>query len=312
MKTWVRELYAINKALTLVDIFFPGSHDSGTYNLLTYHENWARTQDLTIYDQLCIGTRYLDMRLSNINGTYYVMHRFKYVPFSVVVSDISRFISETDEFIIMILREDWENRVEFDKFIPNVLKSLDGVLKYTTNVHGNMKIDDIYKGTDRVLIIKDYQQEGFVNIWSDTLSEDVLLENLKKELTNKTNTYYLMNFDYIYTIDGPYIAKWYIIFVIPPLIGLSVIAYLIKRRYIIEKDIPKYAIGVSLVISCILIGISSAVPLFVMPHLASQAKTFIRENINTKGLIPHIMTYDYVDEETNQVIVNKNFEKYTK
>lgn len=87
-KQWMASLSAKKPDIQLRNLFIPGSHDSGTYqihygsNLTLDYENWiiplggivgvsqgwAKAQNNSIFDQLNAGMRYLDLRFSN--GVY--------------------------------------------------------------------------------------------------------------------------------------------------------------------------------------------------------------------------------------------------
>ncbi len=296
LKTWMSLL---NKSVMMMNIFLPGSHDSGAYKMLFCYKNWARTQELSIYDQLCIGTRYLDIRLTNIGGVYYVMHRFKYMPFTEVAEDINKFVNETDEIVLMGVKEDVTNRVEYDDFFRLFVNTLDGSLrKYTTTFRADMTLGDIYSGSNRVFVLEN--GSTLYNIWPNTLSENVLFDKVEKALCGAVVKYekeYLVNFDYVYTITGIYIAKCYFILLIVVMFCSTV---LYESGFTYYRSSIYGAILISIPLICV-------VPLLSMKTLANEIKYFIRKNIHGKAVIPHIMSYDYVDEKTNAWIIHKNF-----
>lgn len=316
LRNWVRELYALRKDIRLLDMFIPGSHDSGTYRMLTYHQNWARTQDLSVYDQLAIGTRYLDIRLSRIGGEYYVMHTFMYIPFTTVIDDINRFVGETGEIVLMRILEDFRNRVEYDNFLPNVLGYMAKFIKFSTNLRGDLTLGAIFAGTDRVFVAQ--AKKSLYSVWANTMSESVLYETFSEEIVVPKGSYgpeNVINFDYIYTIDAGYIAGCYLALVVPAVLVFSLIAYGVWNIPNIP-NIPSVRdhvdsrtyISVCAVLGAIAIfGLGAIVPLIAMPHLGSQAKSFIGDHIDTPGILPHMVSYDYVDGETNRLVIQKNF-----
>ncbi len=84
-KEWMRQIAKSKANVKLRELFIPGSHDSGTYNINYYsaltldYENWiiplgsivgasqgwAKAQNNSIIDQLNAGIRYFDLRFSN-------------------------------------------------------------------------------------------------------------------------------------------------------------------------------------------------------------------------------------------------------
>lgn len=56
----------------LNEIIIPGTHDSGTYNMIYA----AETQTLTIHEQLMLGVRYFDIRITKEKDEYVIYHSF--------------------------------------------------------------------------------------------------------------------------------------------------------------------------------------------------------------------------------------------
>lgn len=83
----------------LNEIIIPGSHNAGTYGMPVIAEN----QSNTIYEQLCKGIRYFDIRIKDQNSVLVNYHSIvNGAPFSEVVADIKRFIYEhPDQFFIL-------------------------------------------------------------------------------------------------------------------------------------------------------------------------------------------------------------------
>ena len=75
---WMGNLANRRNDILLYQIAMPGSHDAGMYvtndcTSLAWAE-WAKTQDLSILNQLGAGARYFDLRPFSHNGTIYVGH----------------------------------------------------------------------------------------------------------------------------------------------------------------------------------------------------------------------------------------------
>lgn len=103
--------------LSMKQLVMPGSHDSGTYYLDLNSKssdpnfpkflnktvrNWAKTQNLTIYDQLCHGVRYLDFRVKRENGKLKLIHGLTAIRLETAFEDILRFsIEQPEEHLII-------------------------------------------------------------------------------------------------------------------------------------------------------------------------------------------------------------------
>jgi len=72
---WMRHLNSTIGNRPLPSIVFPGSHDAGAYNFsLVGADARSKTQNLEIYDQLMAGSRYLDLRVDQWRGKWYITH----------------------------------------------------------------------------------------------------------------------------------------------------------------------------------------------------------------------------------------------
>ncbi len=63
LSRWMQLYAPVLKKLTVHDLTLPGTHDSGTYDMVTPFKKWTATQDLSIGRQLQAGTRSLDLRV---------------------------------------------------------------------------------------------------------------------------------------------------------------------------------------------------------------------------------------------------------
>jgi 1-phosphatidylinositol phosphodiesterase len=96
--SWMDQLP--DKTKKLNELAICGTHDSCTWKWSS--GNYSRTQDLTVFEQLNIGIRYLDIRLGPDFETY---HGGKNgVSFQDVINDIATFLSNSrNETIIMVI-----------------------------------------------------------------------------------------------------------------------------------------------------------------------------------------------------------------
>ncbi|XP_057748472.1 uncharacterized protein LOC130967569 [Arachis stenosperma] len=121
-KTWMHDLNP--EKLQIKKIVWPGTHDSATdkIGIPFITRPFAQCQSDSIYEQLLMGTRVLDIRVQKdgkvchgILTTYSV---------DIVLNDINKFLSETEsEIIILEVRTEYghEDPPEFDKYLEEKL-----------------------------------------------------------------------------------------------------------------------------------------------------------------------------------------------
>ena len=92
--------YFQNKSIN--ELVIPGSHDSFAYDFKILGPNesgmprianlfiklWAKCQSKTIYEQLLMGIRYFDIRITKYNGEYYTIHSLRAKPVGQIFHDI--------------------------------------------------------------------------------------------------------------------------------------------------------------------------------------------------------------------------------
>ncbi|KAL3682480.1 hypothetical protein R1sor_000502 [Riccia sorocarpa] len=87
------------------NVLWPGTHDSATnkIGIPLISRPFAQCQTLSIYNQLCLGVRVLDIRVQETGRVCHgILNTYK---LGVVIEDIQRFLSETRyEFIILEIR----------------------------------------------------------------------------------------------------------------------------------------------------------------------------------------------------------------
>lgn len=292
LRNWVRRLYGAKPQISLREMYIPGSHNSGAYRGLFHYKNWARTQELSVYDQLCIGVRHLDLRLALVDGVYYIAHRYLYMPFSVVIGDIARFTRETDEIVILSVKEDQANMVQYEEFHSNMVAFLQRNIEFVELEDATL--GDLYSKGERVVLMG-YGNSSLNSIWPNTMSQTVLLDIIEKYLLSGRRYDTVVKFDYIYTITAGYIAMCYLCLLLP----LAVIFLYIFRGV-------KYVVFVTIIVLFVMFWMSAMIPAIAMPHLANNAKYVLREFMGFQ-LVPHIASYDYVSEDINKLVIDKNF-----
>ncbi|KAI4299881.1 hypothetical protein L6164_033302 [Bauhinia variegata] len=121
-KNWMSEL---NPDKILINqIVWPGTHDSATnkIGIPLVTRPFAQCQTLSIYEQLVMGTRVLDIRVQEDRRVCHGILLSYSV--DVVVNDVKRFLSEThSEIIILEIRTEFghEDPPEFDKYLEGEL-----------------------------------------------------------------------------------------------------------------------------------------------------------------------------------------------
>ncbi|PBC34005.1 PI-PLC X domain-containing protein [Apis cerana cerana] len=100
--------------LKIKDIFLPGTHDSAAYDvngtITSIISKFAVTQDLDILGQLIHGVRYLDIRLGHYpdnSEIWWTIHGpfYRSVPLKTVIDHVKNFLDNTEEIVIMDIRE---------------------------------------------------------------------------------------------------------------------------------------------------------------------------------------------------------------
>ena len=154
-KNWMKD---IKDEVCLKDIVIPGSHDSGTYG--TYA--WGETQDITIAEQLEIGTRYFDIRLKKTNEednekyeNRKIYHMFATPKtFFDICKQIKEFIDNNPtEFLVLDFQHfDNEPYKETIEIIESILSPNKNALK-NTNYIGNLSMGDIRNQGAKYMLI---------------------------------------------------------------------------------------------------------------------------------------------------------------
>lgn len=130
-KDWMKLAQTAIRSKKICEVVLPGSHDSGTYSITPdcpYAHNfksskfltkilpkigldgttrrifskWAITQTRNIYDQLCDGIRYLDIRICYNEGTMHIWHGMCGEEISVFFREIESFAREHPHEIIIL------------------------------------------------------------------------------------------------------------------------------------------------------------------------------------------------------------------
>lgn len=123
--------YFQNKSIH--ELVIPGSHDSFAYDFKILGPNesgmprianlfiklWAKCQSKTIYEQLLMGIRYFDIRITKYNGEYYTIHSLIAIPVSQIIHDILLFIDTfpTEKIILDFNHLYIDDVKEFEEYL---------------------------------------------------------------------------------------------------------------------------------------------------------------------------------------------------
>lgn len=123
--------YFQNKSIH--ELVIPGSHDSFAYDFKILGPNesgmprianlfiklWAKCQSKTIYEQLLMGIRYFDIRITKYNGEYYTIHSLIAIPVSQIIHDILLFINTfpTEKIILDFNHLYIDDVKEFEEYL---------------------------------------------------------------------------------------------------------------------------------------------------------------------------------------------------
>lgn len=104
--SWMKRL---NNNLYISEINIPGTHDSGTGSYTGAAAPWAKTQNVSIKEQLDSGIRYLDIRCRHIDNVFTIHHGKVYlgINFDGVLEDCIQFLKENpSECVLMQIKEE--------------------------------------------------------------------------------------------------------------------------------------------------------------------------------------------------------------
>ena len=226
---WMSDNVATIGHKSINRIIVPATHDSAAYNIdyrnptggakfqklsrfISYCRcfqrlvnNWTQTQNMSIYTQLLSGVRFLDLRLSVKNNTFYVTHRFTCIYLERAIHDILRFNREhPDELIFLQITFDYNHRqlntqVVRDNLREYLLERIGHLLILNDNNNQYPSYNQVLATDKRICLYKtnvlpsSVQTWSRLNIpWTDTNNTDVKYIYLTDEYERMSNN----NLDY--------------------------------------------------------------------------------------------------------------------
>lgn len=209
---WMKELHKTNPEIKLRDMKIPASHDSATYSISKYKccASVAKCQRLSLYEQLCHGIRFFDIRIGCKNGEIVILHGpISGGSFQEQVDQVLKFIKETDEeFIVFQYKEENSNGVT-EKHRTEVLESLQKAFgefcikkedvypddKWNKKTGwfcpSKVKLNEIVERKKRILILTEVGDfRGYLGGKDDKESDKIFFE----VVIGKYNTFHRNNF----------------------------------------------------------------------------------------------------------------------
>lgn len=157
---WMGYYSDILARLTLLDMTFPGTHDSGTYNprcgLLKL---WIQTQCLPLIQQLQLGVRVLDLRTGQTSpGEYFIVHSAYRTSYTLAqaLKDVTDFVDATEKEIVIL---DFHRFVklgakpyDYDQLKAQIRSLLKGYVLSYQNGHGKL-LGEIWRGCGKGRVV---------------------------------------------------------------------------------------------------------------------------------------------------------------
>jgi len=167
---WLFKNYSNFRTKKLNEIVVPATHDSGIYKIMPYIDvksqntlfniirkiywipyvkfvvdKWVKTQNKSVYKQLKMGIRGLDIRISYAENDFYVTHILAGISFDKLMLEINQFFREDEnknEYLIFEIRPDYDNR-------KNINRKRDVINKLWKKIESNPEFKNrIYTGND--------------------------------------------------------------------------------------------------------------------------------------------------------------------
>jgi hypothetical protein len=210
---WMETNWELLKDKKLKDIFLPGTHNSASYQvsfdmnnslfknlkplfkflgiciLNRFTRQLTINQELNVYNQLIIGTRYLDLRISYYDNIYYCTHTYMCAKLDDVIKQINKFNTlYPNEIIIIMYKPDWEHRNTIDndlltKYMNENIGSVNTMPK-DSYLFGNTLLEISEKG--KIILLP-----NFYTRWYNTADIKVFIQTY--ETDNPSNIFNILD-----------------------------------------------------------------------------------------------------------------------
>lgn len=183
---------------SILDLVIPGSHDSFAYNMMITGPNtnnmpklfnlfinfWSKTQNKTIHEQLMMGIRYFDLRITKYNGNFHTIHSLISISLEDVLIPIIEFVKRypTEKLILDFNHLYLEDRNEFKEYI---MKRLNGLMIINSYANRTKMLNQL-DGSIFVFmsgVSNDYiaLSDEISSYWHDTNKIIQLVQDIKNE-----------------------------------------------------------------------------------------------------------------------------------
>lgn len=182
------------------ELTIPGTHDSGATHSI--FDVAGKCQDLTIEQQLRIGTRFFDLRLQLIGEEFSIFHGpvDQGLKFDVVLNDLVNFVKEYDsEFLLISIKkenDDKNNTRSFKEVLTEKLNEYSEIISFSNEIPNTVK-----EARGKIYIIDRYGIDiGYpaYSNWVDDatftlnnlyIQDDYCVNNAEEKITAIENTF---------------------------------------------------------------------------------------------------------------------------
>ncbi len=231
--SWMYDYRDIIYPKTLHEITIPGTHDSASYNLsrnkyidipeiyidiIKFGEflklpisdiiqNWTKTQNIDIYGQLEMGSRYIDLRLCFYKNAWYSHHNFVVgTLLSELLDQIYNFlIKNQGELLILDITHVYNSSSDNIKLLNRTIYERLNVFMYKDTTYKNETIGKLIGQGGRILVVSSidiFMYEGLLlNEWANTDNTTKMISFSDKFMKSWNNNSYkqLVKLDWVLT-----------------------------------------------------------------------------------------------------------------
>jgi hypothetical protein len=302
------------KDSTLVkNLSIPGTHNSCAYNVdFSYKtENtkfqsfadsyvmrpllskWIKCQDLNITQQLGVGVRYFDVRVSKFDNKLYASHTFACIPLVTFLNNINDFLTNNkQEFVIVHFIVDFENKKkltnsEMTTFIQD--SSIGSNIFSTTNE--NITVGE---ARGKLLTLNVFNKAS--NVWFNTSNTDEYLQKLSSNIENieQNGIHITQNIITPQTNDIIINIVLLVLSVLMFIIAILLRVFLRKRRF-----------SNHILIGMIIVSIALLTTFFLYRNSIKTLSKPTKKHIKKFEKL-RLVTFDYIDRDTSTYIYSKN------
>lgn len=221
--TWMADMQKQIGNLKLREVIFPGTHDSGTYDISTLSgfspdvtpwinaiyalglsplvvkkviSDWAKAQGQNITEQLEGGIRYLDLRVCLNDKDMFVVHGMYAENINVVIDAVHNFVTQNNkEIVILDFNHFYEMTANSHRSLVSTLISTFSSVLIPRSKTVNATVNDLWSAKQRVVILYDDEtsvqtnsqlwfQNSISSTWPNKQDIASLKEVLQEELQN--------------------------------------------------------------------------------------------------------------------------------